>query len=124
MPEWDFINAIAEQADCYVLLDINNIYVTAANQAFSADTFLQNINPTRIKQYHLAGYSDEGDYLFDKHDQAIHTPVWELFKKALKYIGILPTLIERDEHIPPFTTLQQEARKADQLMQVIEASHV
>ncbi|PIQ43187.1 MAG: hypothetical protein COV52_01595 [Gammaproteobacteria bacterium CG11_big_fil_rev_8_21_14_0_20_46_22] len=124
MPEWEFINAIAQKADCYVLLDINNIVVTAANQPFSPETFLENIDARRVKQYHLAGYSDEGDYLFDKHDQAIHQGVWQLYETALKQVGILPTLIERDDHIPPFTTLQEEAKQSDRLMQTVEASYV
>lgn len=116
MPEWEFINAVAQQADCYVLLDINNIYVTAANQDFTPEAFLQHIDAHRVKQYHLAGYSNEGDYLFDKHDQNIHPPVWTLYEKALKQIGVLPTLIERDEHIPSLALLQAEAKQADQLM--------
>jgi len=124
MPEWDFINAIAHKADCSVLLDINNIVVTAANQPFSPKTFLREIDASRVKQYHLAGYSDEGDYLFDKHDQMIHQDVWQLYETALKQVGVLPTLIERDDNLPPFTTLQEEAKQADQLMQTIKSAYV
>jgi uncharacterized protein len=116
MPEWDFINAIVEKSGCHVLLDINNIYVSAFNQGFKPEEYLQQINPTCVKQYHLAGYSEEDNYLFDMHNQAIHQPVWDLYERALKVIGVHPTLIERDNNIPPFDVLYAEAKQTDQLI--------
>ncbi|MDF1655856.1 MAG: DUF692 domain-containing protein [Coxiellaceae bacterium] len=124
MPEWEFINAICEASDCGVLLDVNNIYVTAANQPFTPSDYLQLIDASRVKQYHLAGYSDEGTHLFDMHNQTIHQPVWQLYQQALKYVGIKPTLIERDDNIPEFSILAAEAKQADELIKVAEASYV
>ncbi len=121
MPEWEFINAIVEKADCYILLDINNIVVSAFNSGFSAEHYIKNINPKRVKQFHLAGYSDEKEYLFDMHNQAIHAPVWDLYQKALQQFGAVPTLIERDSNIPPFPELYAEAKKAETLMQSLES---
>lgn len=123
MPEWEFINAISKKTGCYVLLDVNNLYVTASNLGFDPDFYLQHINKAPIKQLHLAGYSDENAYLFDMHNQPIHDPVWELYRKALERFGSLPTLIERDDNIPEFAVLQAEANKADVMMKAIEAAH-
>lgn len=124
MREWDFINSIVNHTGCGVLLDVNNVYVTAANQDFSPKDFLLKINASAVQQYHLAGYSDEGTYLFDTHSESIHPPVWQLYQNALETVGVLPTLIERDDNIPPFTVLQAEAKKADELMIQVAAVHV
>lgn len=123
MPEWEFVNAIASKADCHVLLDINNIAVSAFNQQFNADTYLAEIDATRVKQYHLAGYTDCSDHLFDQHNQAVHEDVWQLYEKALSIIGSKPTLIERDDNIPALETLIEEAKRADQLIQQAEMTH-
>lgn len=119
MTEWEFINAVAEKADCYILLDINNIYVTAFNHGFDAYHYLENIVIHRVKQFHMAGYSDENTYLFDMHNQAIHEPVWLLYQAAIKRFGAIPTLIERDDNIPSFDELYAESKKATQLMREI-----
>ncbi|MDF1796201.1 MAG: DUF692 domain-containing protein [Coxiellaceae bacterium] len=124
MPEWEFINAICEASGCGILLDINNIYVTAANQPFSPEDYLQLINASYVKQYHLAGYSDEGTHLFDMHNQTIHQPVWQLYQQALQEVGIKPTLIERDDNIPEFPALLAEAKQAEALINAAEVSHV
>jgi len=119
MNEWDFINAITEKTGCYMLLDVNNVYVSAFNNDFDANTYIKNINPKRVKQIHLAGYSDEKDYLFDMHNQTIHEPVWQLYQATLEQCGPVPTLIERDDNIPPFAELAAEARKAQQFIDSI-----
>ena len=124
MPEWEFINAICEASGCGALLDINNIYVTAANQPFTANDYLQLIDAKHVQQYHLAGYSDEGTHLFDMHNQTIHTPVWELYHQALQTIGVKPTLIERDDDIPELSVLTAEVKQAEALITAIEVSHV
>lgn len=113
MPEWQFINAVASRADCYILLDINNIYVSAYNHQFNANDYLYNIDKTRVKQFHLAGYSEKNNFLFDSHDHPVHPPVWDLYRQAVKHFGHLPTLIEWDDHIPEFSELMQQALQAD-----------
>lgn len=117
MSEWVFINEVAQCADCYILLDINNVYVSAFNHQFNAYEYINNVNINRVKQFHLAGYSDEKTYLFDMHNQAIHEPVWLLYQAALKRFGAIPTLIERDDNIPDFSELYGEAKQAERMMQ-------
>ena len=116
MPEWEFLNTLAEQADCAILLDINNIYVSAFNHDFSATTYIENISSARVKQFHLAGFADKRRYLFDSHGEIIHQPVWDLYQQALQRFGAVPTLIEWDENIPEFSVLQSEAAKAQTMM--------
>ncbi len=123
LTEWEFMNAIADAADCFILLDINNVYVTAHNQRFDPVTYIQQINPSRVKQFHLAGYTDKTAYLFDTHDQAIHTPVWQLYQTAVAHFGYVPTLIERDDNIPAFDVLLKEARRADKLAKQVLTHH-
>jgi uncharacterized protein len=117
MSEWQFINTIAEQADCFILLDINNIYVSSKNHNFAPIEYLNHINPERVKQFHLAGYEDKGKYLFDTHSKPVHLAVWELYKIALQRFGPVPTSLEWDDHIPSFPELHAEAQKAEILMQ-------
>jgi len=119
MTEWEFINAIAEKADCFILLDINNIYVSATNHDFDPHVYVNSIAPERVKQFHMAGFADKKRYLFDNHGDIIHQPVWDLYQVALKRFGPVPTLIEWDENIPKFPVLQAEADKAQALMNEI-----
>ncbi len=112
MEEWDFINTIAKQTGCKILLDINNIYVSSRNHGFSAETFLNAINPEYIQQFHLAGHSDYGDYVIDTHDHDVPPAVWELYQRAIERFGLISTLIERDDNIPPFSDLHSEMVKA------------
>ena len=115
MDEWDFLNALAEQADCLILLDINNIYVSARNHGFDPLEYLNKINPKRVQQFHLAGHSDYGDYVIDTHDQDVVEPVWQLYQQALQRFGLVSTMIERDGNIPEFPALQQELQQAAML---------
>jgi len=108
MEEWEFINEIAKRADCKILLDINNIYVSARNHGFTAVDYLLGIEPKYVQQFHLAGHSDFGDYVIDTHDHDVPDPVWELYRMALKRFGEVSTMIERDDHIPPFQDLYAE----------------
>ncbi|MCX4029955.1 DUF692 domain-containing protein [Endozoicomonas sp. SM1973] len=108
MPEWVFYQEVAKQADCYMLLDINNIYVSARNHGFSATDYLNYIDPQHVRQFHLAGHTDYGDYVIDTHDHAICDPVWSLYQAALHRFGAVSTMIERDDHIPPLTELLDE----------------
>ncbi|MCB2383665.1 DUF692 domain-containing protein [Shewanella sp. SR1] len=108
MDEWEFVNAVAEAADCLILLDINNIYVSARNHNFNPLDYLNKINPKRVQQFHLAGHSDYGDYVIDTHDHDVPSSVWDLYRAALKRFGSISTMIERDANIPEFYALEAE----------------
>ncbi len=111
-----FLAEIARRADCDILLDINNIYVSAFNQGFDAHSYIEQIPKDRVKEFHLAGYEDQGTHLLDTHGHAIHAPVWNLYNQALQIIGPRPTLIEWDNNIPAFPQLLDEANKAEQCL--------
>lgn len=108
MPEWEFVRAVCERADCRLLLDLNNIHVSAVNHGFDALAYLHAMPADRIQQIHLAGHSDHGDHLIDTHDQPVADPVWALYRAALQRFGAVPTMIERDDHIPPLAELVTE----------------
>ncbi len=108
MSEWDFLNAVAEAADCHILLDINNIYVSARNHGFKSEDYINAMCKNRIRQFHLAGHSDYGDYVIDTHDNDICDPVWALYKLALQKFGAVSTMIERDDNIPALVDLVKE----------------
>ena len=115
MTEWAFVNSVIEQADCDLLLDINNIYVSARNHGFDPSDYLQSIPAERVKEIHLAGYEDEGTHLLDTHGRCVQPPVWALYRQALQQLGPIPTLIEWDNNIPAFGILQAEADKATRI---------
>ena len=115
--EWTFLNTIAEEADCLILLDINNIYVSARNHGFDSVDYLQGINPHRVRQFHLAGHTDNGDYVIDTHDHDVCEAVWDLYAQALQRFGAISTMIERDAHIPAFNELYSELQQAKQIAQ-------
>jgi uncharacterized protein (UPF0276 family) len=108
MTEWEFIGEVARRADCAILLDINNIYVSAVNHGFEASRYLRSVPRERVRQFHLAGHSDMGDHLIDTHDHPIVAPVWNLYREALAHFGAVPTMIERDDNIPPLAELVAE----------------
>jgi uncharacterized protein (UPF0276 family) len=112
MSEWDFIAEIANQADCYLLLDVNNIYVSAINHNFSALDYLDAMPGKRIKQIHLAGHSNFGDYIIDTHDAPVIQPVWDLYAETIKRFGQIPSMIERDDNMPPLQKLLDELDRA------------
>jgi hypothetical protein len=108
MTEWDFIAEILNRADCYMLLDVNNIYVSAKNHEFDPLEYLNTLPSERIYQIHLAGHSDHGNYIIDTHDAMIIPDVWDLYAKTLQRFGAISTMIERDDHIPPMSELLRE----------------
>lgn len=108
MSEWEFLRAVAEQADCHILLDINNIFVSAFNHGFDPCAYLDGIPVERVRQFHLAGHENRGDLIIDTHDAPVIDPVWDLYAKALQRFGAVSTMIERDEHIPPLQELLLE----------------
>jgi uncharacterized protein len=108
MTEWDFLREISERADCHILLDINNIYVSAFNHGFDPNAYLNGIPVNRVQQFHLAGHENYGNYIIDTHDAPIIDPVWELYAAAVQRFGPVSTMIERDDNIPPLAELLWE----------------
>jgi uncharacterized protein len=112
MTEWDFLSAVAEEADCGILLDINNVYVSAFNHGFDPERYIESVPVERVVQYHLAGHSDHGLYLLDTHDHPLRTEVWSLYEKAVRRFGKVSALVEWDDNIPEFPTLEATAAEA------------
>jgi uncharacterized protein len=115
MSEWDFLSEIAQRADCHVLLDVNNIYVSAFNHGFDAIAFLNGIPVERVRQIHLAGHNNCGTHIIDTHDTDIIDAVWELYAAAVRRFGNVATMIERDDHIPPLSDLVTELQRAREI---------
>jgi len=116
MTEWEFISGLCKKTDCNLLVDINNIYVSAVNHGFDPYEYLEALPQDRVKEIHLAGYEKMEGYLFDTHGSPVHPPVWKLYQAALRRFGSVPTLLEWDTDIPDFTTLRVEASKAEKLL--------
>jgi len=112
LTEWQFLAEIATRADCLILLDVNNIYVSAVNHGFDPLEYLAGIPPERVQQIHLAGHENHGDYLIDTHDHPVPDPVWELYASAVRRFGAVSTMIERDDRIPPLAELVAELEQA------------
>jgi uncharacterized protein (UPF0276 family) len=112
MTEWAFLVAIAEEADCELLVDINNIYVSSRNQGFDPMDYLRGLPANRIRQFHLAGHTDHGAICIDTHDQPVCSAVWQLYAQACELFGPVPTMIERDDHIPALAELLEELDRA------------
>lgn len=108
MTEWEFLTEISEATGCKLLLDINNIYVSSFNHGFSADEFINGVPIDSVMQFHLAGHQNNGDHLIDTHDHPVCGDVWDLYRKALQRFGYVPTMIERDDRIPPLKELLTE----------------
>lgn len=109
MPEIDFFNAVVQEADCDILLDINNIYVNSVNHGYDAENFLKAVPGHRIAYGHIAGHFVEADdFLVDTHGDGVIDPVWDLLAKAYELFGVFPTLLERDFNIPPLAELLKE----------------
>ncbi len=112
LTEWDFLREVAVRADCLILLDVNNIYVSSVNHEFDALTYLAAMPAERVQQIHLAGHENHGDYLIDTHDHPVPDPVWQLYAAALRHCGPVATMIERDDNIPPLAELVAELEQA------------
>ncbi len=119
MSEWDFINEVVKRSDCKLLLDVNNIYVSAQNHHFDAQDYLLAMPVERVAEIHLAGYEDRGTHLLDSHSRPVTEPVWALFRKAIQHVGDVPVLIEWDNDIPGLERLLQEAHKAQHIKSAI-----
>ncbi|HEX4300426.1 MAG TPA: DUF692 domain-containing protein [Gammaproteobacteria bacterium] len=112
MSEWEFLSAVCEAADCLILLDINNIYVSSHNHGFDAMDYLRGVPASRVRQFHLAGHTHNGNIIVDTHDQPVIRDVWDLYADAVRLLGPVSTMIERDANIPPLDVLMAELDKA------------
>jgi len=112
LTEWEFLSAVTEEADCGILLDLNNIYVSAFNHGFDPELYLRSVPVERVAQYHLAGHRNCGTYLLDTHDRSVLPAVWSLYELAARRFGKTSTLIEWDDQIPEFSVLHDTAEKA------------
>lgn len=117
MDEWEFLRAVAEQADCFILLDLNNIYVSHYNHHFSINDYLEYIPFERVREIHLAGYEDRGHYLLDAHNNHVSDHVWDIYRTVTQRHSAIPTLVEWDNDIPELNALMAEVDKAQSIMQ-------
>jgi uncharacterized protein len=115
MSESEFFQRVVERANCLMLLDINNIFVSSFNHGFDAVKYLDDIPKERVQQFHLAGHLNLGDHIIDTHDHDVIDDVWQLYNEALKRFGPVSTMIERDAHIPPLNDLLKELEQAKQI---------
>lgn len=118
MTEWEFLRELAERADCLILLDINNIYVSSVNHEFDAQAYLAAMPIERVQQFHIAGHRNHGDYIIDTHDAPVIDPVWRLYEAAVRRFGRVSTMIERDDNIPPLADLLSELNRARGIYEV------
>jgi uncharacterized protein (UPF0276 family) len=112
MPEWEFLAQIAHEADCGVLLDVNNVFVSSHNHGFDPIAYIDGIPKDRVFQIHLAGHREEGPLLIDTHDHPVRSEVWDLFDHTIGRLGPVSTLIEWDDHIPSYEELLAQAELA------------
>lgn len=111
MSEWEFITELTRRTGCWLLLDVNNIFVSAFNHEFNAYEFLNGIPEDRVVQFHMAGHSDHETYIVDTHDAPVRDEVWDLYRAALKRFGPVSSIIERDDNIPPLEEMLPELEK-------------
>ena len=116
MPEWEFLSRLADQTGCGLLLDVNNVYVSAVNHDFDPFEYIQNIPHNRVVQFHLAGHTNCGTHIVDTHDGPVVDPVWDLYRFAHQLTGGVATLLEWDAKIPPFEAVHAEVLKARDYM--------
>ncbi len=119
MPEWDFYSAIVEKADIFMMLDVNNIYVSSRNHGFAPKDYYQNIPLERVLQIHLAGHSDHGDYVLDTHDNYVRDEVWSIYAEVYPHTSGVSTLLEWDDNFISFQKTWEEALKAKQFQKDI-----
>ena len=121
MTEWEFITQLTNDADCNLLLDVNNIYVSSVNHGFDPLDFLRGVPAQRVLQIHLAGHENNGDHIIDTHDHPIADAVWDLYRFARTRFGDVATMIERDDNIPPLEELVAELDIARHLSSTVHA---
>jgi uncharacterized protein (UPF0276 family) len=116
MSEWEFLNEVVERADCGILLDVNNIYVSSQNHSFDPLTYVNAVPAERIAQIHIAGHSKFEKYILDTHDHPVLDPVWQLYARTIERAGPTATLLEWDDNIPSFDEVHAEALKANRYL--------
>jgi uncharacterized protein (UPF0276 family) len=116
MTEWEFLSEVVERADCGILLDVNNIYVSSQNHSFNPYDYLNGVPHDRVGQMHIAGHSKFEKYILDTHDHPVLDPVWKMYEHAIKLCGPTNTLLEWDAHIPSFDEVHAEALKASKFL--------
>lgn len=119
MTEWEFLTEVVELADCGILLDVNNIYVSSKNHGFDPYDYLRNVPHDRVGQFHVAGHSKFEKYILDTHDHPVLDPVWAMLDFALQKCGPTSVLLEWDAHIPSFDEVHREALKADKFLRKV-----
>ena len=122
MSEWEFFSRVTESADCLMLLDINNIYVSAVNHHFDPVEYLHGVPANRVQQIHLAGHTDYDGFIIDTHDHPVVDPVWDLYQQALELYGPVSTMIERDDNFPPFQELMDELDHARKIASLVKGN--
>ncbi|HAT8179654.1 TPA: DUF692 family protein [Legionella pneumophila] len=115
MSEWDFILEIVKQSGCYLLLDVNNVYVSSFNHNFDPMDYINSMPLGRVAQIHLAGHTNHGDYIIDTHNAPVIEPVWDLYEATIQRLGPVSTMIERDDNMPDFSELLSEINHAKHL---------
>jgi uncharacterized protein len=123
MPEWEFLAAVAEHAECGILFDVNNVYVSACNHRFDALTYLRGIPAARVREIHLAGHTvkqhEDGEILIDTHNARVSEAVWALYRASVAHLGARPTLIEWDSELPTLDVLVDEASIATRYLEQV-----
>lgn len=122
MTEWEFLKELAERADCLLLVDINNVYVSSVNHGFDPHAYLAHLPPARVQQFHLAGHRNCGTHLIDTHDEPVCEEVWALYAHALARFGERSTMIERDDNIPELPALLAELDRARRIAKQAQAA--
>lgn len=121
LSEAEFLSAVVKEADCHILLDVNNLYVNSRNHGLDPWSYLELIPAERVKQMHLAGHQDRGDVVIDTHDHPVRDEVWGLYRRAVELLGPVPTLIEWDAEIPALDVVLAEAGRAEAIQREIAA---
>ena len=115
MPEWEFVRAICEGADCGLLFDVNNVYVSARNHGYDPLDYFDGVPGDHVAQYHLAGHADNGAWLLDDHGHPVPDPVWALYREAVRRFGSHPAIVEWDQDVPPLPELLGQAARAREI---------
>ena len=124
MTEWEFLSEVVERADCGILLDVNNIYVSSRNHGFNPLDYINNVPASRVAQFHIAGHTQYRKFILDTHDHPVIDPVWKLYEHAIRRTGPTATLLEWDARIPSFQEVHHEALKARRFLENVESKKI
>ncbi|MDR3503205.1 MAG: DUF692 domain-containing protein [Legionella sp.] len=124
MSEWEFLLEIVKESGCYILLDVNNVYVSSMNHQFNPIDYIHAMPRERVAQIHLAGHSNHGDYIIDTHDAPVTQAVWDLYAATIRHLGTVSTMIERDDNMPVFDELLAEMNQARSIAESVLCDEV